>query len=128
MPNARRSEFSNWNVQTEVDSRSAACTYIVTDDADSTWGPAISVEEGVRLSRLQDDYIAEREMLVIDGYIGNDPEFHTGTRLMIEKENANIAGMQKILYYEADDGGEGFEPELTVTTGSETRGSASCWT
>ena len=114
MPNARRSEFSNWNVQTAVDSRSAGSTYIVNDDPASTWGQTISVEEGVRLGRLQDDYIAEREMLVIDGYIGNDPEFRTATRLMIEKKNANIAGMQKILYYEADAAGEDFEPELTV--------------
>ncbi len=114
MPNARRSEFSNWNVQTKVDSRSAACTYIVTDDPDSTWGQTVSIEEGGHLAQLQDDYIAEREMLVVDGCIGNDPEFQTKTRLMIEAENANIAGMQKTLYYQADDAGEGFDPELTV--------------
>ena len=31
-------------------------------------------------------------MVVIDGYIGNDPEFRTPARLYIEAANANIAG------------------------------------
>ena len=53
-------------------------------------------------------------MLVIDGYIGNDKDFQTPARLIIEKDNANVAGMQKILYYEAEDAGEDFEPEVTV--------------
>ena len=52
-------------------------------------------------------------MLVIDGYIGNDPEFRTPARLIIEKANANIAAMQQHLYFDLEPGGD-FEPELTV--------------
>jgi phosphoenolpyruvate carboxykinase (ATP) len=51
-------------------------------------------------------------MIQIDGYIGNDPEFRTPTRLFIEAANANIAGMQQQLYFEPDSDAD--EPELTV--------------
>ena len=47
-------------------------------------------------------------MIVVDGYIGNDPEFRTPARLYIEEANANIAGMQKQLYFDLEDGGDGF--------------------
>ncbi|HEV3234207.1 MAG TPA: phosphoenolpyruvate carboxykinase [Candidatus Dormibacteraeota bacterium] len=116
MPNARKSAFGNWNVQSAVDSRSTASTYIVTDNPDEHPNPAqtLTREEGQRLAAMQDEYIAEKEMLVIDGYIGNDKDFRTPARLIIEKHNANVAGMQKTLYYEAEDAGEDFEPEVTV--------------
>jgi phosphoenolpyruvate carboxykinase (ATP) len=114
MPNARRSEFDNWNVQSAVDSRSKASTYIVSDNPDEHPSQTITRAEGDRLVEMQDEYITQKEMLVIDGYIGNDKSFRTPTRLIVEKHNANIAGMQKILYYEAEDPGEEFEPELTV--------------
>ncbi len=116
MPNARQAAFGNWNVQSAVDSRSTASTYIVTDNPDDHPNPAqtITREEGKRLAAVQDEYIGEKEMLVIDGYIGNDPSFQTPARLLIEKHNANVAGMQKILYYEAADAGQDFEPEVTV--------------
>ena len=48
-------------------------------------------------------------MVVIDGYIGNDPEFRTPARLYIEAANANIAGMQQQLY---------FSPEPTARSSS----------
>src|SRR5579884_207669 len=53
-------------------------------------------------------------MLVIDGYIGNDPEYRVPARLYIEARNANIAGMQRWLYFDAEDAGEDFEPRLTI--------------
>ena len=40
-------------------------------------------------------------MVVIDGYIGNDPDFRTPARLYIEAANANIAAMQQQLYFDA---------------------------
>jgi len=113
MPNARRTAYDNLNVQTEVLARSKASTFIVLDDPESSSQQAISREEGDRIAQLQDDYIAEQNMIVVDGYIGDDPEFRTAARLYIEESNANIAGMQKQLYFEVDDR-DGFEPELTV--------------
>lgn len=114
MPNARMSAFGNWNVQSAVDSRSKASTYVVTDTPENHPDQTLTRAEGERLAAMQDEYIAQKHMLVIDGYIGNDESFQTPTRLIVERHNANIAGMQKILYYEAADAGEDFAPELTV--------------
>jgi phosphoenolpyruvate carboxykinase (ATP) len=50
-------------------------------------------------------------MIVIDGYIGNDPEMRTAAQLVMEKRYANIAGMQQKLYFERADGAE---PEVRV--------------
>jgi phosphoenolpyruvate carboxykinase (ATP) len=113
MPNARRTRYDNLNVQTRVLARSKASTFGIADDPDASSQQAISREEGERVARLQDDYIAGRDMLVVDGYIGDDPDFRTAARLYIEESNANIAGMQKQLYFEVDHE-HGFEPELTV--------------
>jgi phosphoenolpyruvate carboxykinase (ATP) len=63
------------------------------------------------IARLQDAYIAEHDMIVIDGYIGNDPEMRTAAQLVMEKRYANIAGMQQKLYFERADGAE---PEVRV--------------
>ena len=113
MPNARETRYGNLNVQTEVLARSKASTFLVLDDPDGSSQQAISREEGDRVAKLQDEYIAGRDMIVVDGYIGDDPDFRTPARLYIEEANANIAGMQKQLYFEVEDR-DGFEPELTV--------------
>src|ERR671936_505996 len=110
MPNAQRTRFGNLNVQTEVVSRSKRSTYIVTDEPDGQ-NQAMPTDEYERWAAAQDEYIAEQEMVRIDGYIGTDPDFRTPARLYIEAANANIAGMQQQLYFEAD--GD-VEPELTV--------------
>jgi phosphoenolpyruvate carboxykinase (ATP) len=112
MPNAQSTRFGNLNVQTEVVNRSKGSTFIVTDEPDGQ-NQSITIEEGERWAAHQDEYIAGREMVVIDGYIGNDPEFRTPARLYIEAANANIAGMQQQLYFSPGEGEE-IEPELTV--------------
>lgn len=111
MPNARRTEFGNLNVQTRVDARSKASTYIVTDQPDEHSDQTIARAEGRRIAEYQDAYIADQDMLVVDGWIGNDPRFRVAARLVIEKANANIAGMQQYLYYTDD---LPSEPQLTI--------------
>jgi phosphoenolpyruvate carboxykinase (ATP) len=111
MPTARRTKYGNVNVQTEVLARSKRSTYLVTDEPDGQ-NQSITTDEGVRWGELQDEYIAQHEMVQIDGYIGNDPEFRTAARLFIEAANANIAGMQQQLYFGPPE--DDFEPELTV--------------
>src|SRR5256714_7318802 len=113
MPNARETRYGNLNVQTQVLARSKASTFIVLDDPDASSQQAISREEGDRIAQLQDEYIATRDMIVVDGYIGDDPDYRTSARLYIEESNANIAGMQKQLYFPVDDP-DSFEPELTI--------------
>src|SRR5437764_4793694 len=113
MPNARQTKYDNLNVQTEVLARSKASTYLVLDDPDASSHQAISRDEAERIASLQDEYIAGRDMVIVDGYIGDDPDFRTPARLYIEEANANVAGMQRQLYFEVEDR-DSFEPELTV--------------
>jgi phosphoenolpyruvate carboxykinase (ATP) len=108
MPTCRVTEFGSVNVQTRVTSRSAGSTYVV---AERSSGKTMTREEFERIAATQDEYLRGRDVLVIDGYIGNDPEFRTPARLSIETANANIAGMQQKLYFARDDGAE---PEVHV--------------
>src|SRR5438309_11349419 len=50
-------------------------------------------------------------MVLVDGLIGNDPRFITPARLIVEARNANVAGMQRWLYY-LD--GNRQQPEITL--------------
>jgi phosphoenolpyruvate carboxykinase (ATP) len=113
MPNARETRYGNLNVQTAVLARSKKSTFLVVDDPGAIAEQAVDREEGDRVARLQDDYIAGRPMVVVDGFIGDDPDFRTPARLYVEASNANIAGMQRQLYFDPDDGA-GHDPELTV--------------
>jgi phosphoenolpyruvate carboxykinase (ATP) len=108
MPECRITEYSNVNVQTEVRSRSAGSTFVV--DRPSS-GKTMTREAYEEIARLQDAYVADHDMLQIDGWIGNDPELRTRARLLMEKRYANIAGMQQKLYFEREDGQE---PEVQV--------------
>jgi phosphoenolpyruvate carboxykinase (ATP) len=108
MPEARLSEFGNVNVQTKVLSRSAGSTFVVERESS---GKTMSHEDFERIARMQDEYLASNDVIVIDGYIGNDPVLRTRARLVMEKRYANIAGMQQKLYFERTDGAE---PEVQV--------------
>ena len=115
MPNARLSEFDNYNVETRVLARSKASTYVVTDDATKHSDQTLSTADGRKWAEVQDRYIRDQEMIVIDGFIGNDPSFRTPTRLIIERRNANIAAMQKALYFDPTPAeAKDFDPQLTV--------------
>ncbi len=118
MPETRISEFGNTNTQTTVLSRSAASTFVVGRESS---GKTMTREEYDALAARQDAYIAEHDMIQIDGYIGNDPEMRTAARLLMEKRYANIAGMQQKLYFARDDGAE---PQVQViyTPGLEAPG------
>lgn len=108
MPTCRITEFGSVNVQARVTSRSAGSTYVV---AERSSGKTMTREEFDRIAAMQDEYLRGRDALVIDGYIGNDPEFRTRARLSIETANANIAGMQQKLYFPREDDAE---PEVHV--------------
>ena len=55
-------------------------------------------------------------MVVVDGYIGSNPAFRTRARLIMEAANANVAGMQKQLYYPVEDDYDAaaWAPDTTV--------------
>src|SRR5436853_5852019 len=115
MPNSQVTEFGNVVVKARVDSRSSRSTYIVEDSTNSR-GQTITRAEFDRVAGLQDAYIAKSHMVVVDGYIGSDPRFRTRARLVMEAANANVAGMQRQLYYPAGDDYDPatWEPDTTV--------------
>src|SRR5437763_3728888 len=113
MPNARVTSYGAVNVQTQVLARSKGSTYIVADDPESYPHQAIDRDEWQRVADLQNAYIADQEMIVVDGYIGDTAERRVPARLYVEAANANIAGMQDVLYFHDAEAGE-FEPELLV--------------
>src|SRR5918996_387007 len=114
MPQARRTEYGNVNVQTRVVSRSKSSTYVVTDRPEEHSDQTIDREEGKRLATLQDAYIRGQDMVVVDGFIGHAGPYRTPARLIMEKANANIAGMQRFLYYDPVEGDAAHEPEITM--------------
>jgi phosphoenolpyruvate carboxykinase (ATP) len=111
MPSDRitETEFDNINYQARIVSRLAKSTFFVSDEPNAK--PTISREEAAEWARKQDEYIAEQDMVLIEGYIGPDAEFRTGARLYMERANSNIPAMQQQLYFDKDDD---FTPEFTV--------------
>ncbi|MHB8513533.1 MAG: phosphoenolpyruvate carboxykinase [Actinomycetota bacterium] len=114
MSNCSTTKYDNVNVLTRVDSRSSKSTFIATDrPAEHEGHQTLSREEYSRISNLQDDYIRDQDMVVIDGFIGNDPSFKVPARLVIEAANANVAGMQDLLYFKEGLSSD-HEPAVTV--------------
>lgn len=109
MPRVTETEFNNLNYQAEVTARLKNSTFFVAED--EIHQNRISREEADRWSRLQDEHIAQRDMILIEGYIGPDVDFRTGCRLFIEASQPNIAAMQQQLYFPP---GNDFTPEFTV--------------
>ena len=77
MPNAQRTRYGNLNVQTEVLPAPRRSNLPRARRPEASSHQAISRDEGERIAKLQDDYIAGQDMIVVDGFIGNDPEFRT---------------------------------------------------
>ncbi|HEY0717653.1 MAG TPA: phosphoenolpyruvate carboxykinase [Streptosporangiaceae bacterium] len=115
MPNSQETEFGNVAVKARVDSRSTRSTYLVEDSTNSD-KQTITRAEYDRVAAEQDAYIAGQDVVVVDGYIGPDPEFRTKARLIMEASNANVAGMQQQLYYPAGDDHDpaAWDPGTTV--------------
>jgi ATP-dependent phosphoenolpyruvate carboxykinase len=90
MPNSQLTEFGNVVVRTRVDSRSTRSTYIVDDSTNAT-RQTISRAEYDGIAARQDSYILGEHMVVVDGFIGSDPQFRTRARLVMEAANANVA-------------------------------------
>jgi phosphoenolpyruvate carboxykinase (ATP) len=109
MPRLTETEFGNLNYEAEVTARLSGSTFFISDT--EIHQNRISRSEAETWAERQDAYISERDMLLIEGYIGPDREFRTGCRLYIEAIQPNIAGMQSHLYFPPD---EEWEPDFTV--------------
>lgn len=100
MPRITPTEFGNLNYQAEVTARLKNSTFFVADT--DIKQNAISSPEAAEWARRQDEYIADKDMISIEGYIGPDPAFRTGCRMVIESTQPNIAAMQSQLYFPSD--------------------------
>lgn len=109
MPRVTLTEFDNINYQAEVTARLARSTFFVAEE--EIHQNRIGRGEYEEWARKQDAYIADKDMILVEGYIGPDPGFRTGSRLYIEKTQANIPAMQRQLYFDPDDE---WAPEFTV--------------
>jgi phosphoenolpyruvate carboxykinase (ATP) len=110
MDDATLTEFDNVNYKARILSRQGQSSFFISDT--ETGKPTKSRAFYDEWAAKQDAFIAEQEMILVEGYIGPDPEFRTGSRLFIEKCNANIPAMQQQLYFPLDDAD--FNPEFTV--------------
>ena len=109
MPNITVTEFDNINYRAEVKARLAPSTFFITEE--ENFKNRMSRAEYEEWAAKQDAYVADKDMILIEGYIGPDPNFQTGSRLFMEKTQANIPAMQQQLYFPKDDN---WEPEFTV--------------
>ncbi len=109
MPRITETEFGNLNYQAEITARLKNSTFFVSDG--EIHQNRISRAEAEEWAARQDAHIAGRDMLLVEGFIGPDPGFRTGSRLYIESVQPNIAAMQTHLYFPADDD---WQPEFTV--------------
>lgn len=110
MPRLVETEFGNLNYTARILARLTPSTFIVSDTPLAGRGTMPRAEAAVWAAK-QDAYIADRDMVLLEGYVGPDPDFRTGTRLYMEKSNSNVIGMQEQLYFPRD---ESWAPEFTV--------------
>jgi len=102
-------EFDNVNYRARILARLAPSTFFVSDK--ETGKPTMSRAEADEWAAKQDAYIADQDMVVVEGYIGPDPAFRTGTRMFMERANSNVPAMQQQLFFDRD---EDWTPEFTV--------------
>ena len=88
MPRIIETEFGNLSYKALIKARLSRSTFFVDDH--ESFKPAISRAEYNEWAAKQDAYIADKDMILIEGYIGPDPEFRTASRLYMEKTSANI--------------------------------------
>ncbi|MDK1097815.1 MAG: phosphoenolpyruvate carboxykinase (ATP), partial [Actinomycetota bacterium] len=109
MPNITETEFGNINYKAEVKARLGGSTFFVDDHEQHK--PSMSRVEYEDWAAKQDAYIADKDMVLIEGYIGPDAAFRTATRLYMERTSSNIPAMQQQLYFPKDDE---WDPRFTV--------------
>ncbi|MDJ0496497.1 MAG: phosphoenolpyruvate carboxykinase [Acidimicrobiia bacterium] len=100
MPNITQTEFGNLNYKAQVKARLAASTFFIAEEEiHQNRMPRAEFDEW---AAKQDEYIADKDMILIEGYIGPDPAFQTGAALYMERTQANIPAMQQQLYFPKD--------------------------
>jgi phosphoenolpyruvate carboxykinase (ATP) len=114
MPAARPTRYGSLNVRTRVQARASRSTFLVTDHPEPHGHRPLGTQAAARLARLQDEYAAGRDMVVVDGWLAHGGPCRSAVRLIVERANANVAAMQRHLYVDPLEGDGAHVPALTV--------------
>lgn len=98
----QRTRHGNIAYRARTRSRLGPSTFFVSDVP--TGKQVMSRADAAERAARQDAYIAEQDMILLEGLIGPRTDLQVGARLFIERSQANIVGMQEHLYFppEAD--------------------------
>jgi phosphoenolpyruvate carboxykinase (ATP) len=88
-PTSHLTSFGNLDVITKVTARSKQSTFIVTDDPSTHTDATITRAEYEALAAMQDEHLRGKDVIVLDGYIGDHPDARVRTRLVVDKEYPN---------------------------------------
>jgi len=115
-PNMLRTARGSMNkVASIAKARSAANTYVLSDDPSKHTCKTMKFADAQKYIDAQEAYIAQHEIIRVDGYIGNHPQTRVKTTLWMTIEGANVAAMQQILYFPPDPSElQNWEPEFQV--------------
>jgi len=109
MDNLTVTDHGNINYKARVLARQGPSTFFVSDTA--VGKPTVTRAVHDEWAAKQDAFIADHDMILIEGFIGPEPGFRTGARLYMEKAQANIPAMQQQLFFPREDD---WTPEFTV--------------
>lgn len=112
MENVSETEYGNLNYRARIKARQAPSTFFVTDEPNDK--PTMPTAQAAEWAQRQDDHIASKDMILIQGMIGPDADFRTPCQLYMERTQANIPAMQQQLYFEPGATGDDFEAEFTI--------------
>jgi ATP-dependent phosphoenolpyruvate carboxykinase len=99
-PNMRKTSKGSMNkVASIAKARSAGNTYVIAEDPAQHTCKTMKPAEAQKHVEAQEAYIAGKELIRLDGYIGNHPETRVRATLWMTIEGANVAAMQQILYF-----------------------------
>ena len=91
MDNVTVTEFGNINYRAEVKARLAPSTFFITEE--ENFKNRMSRSEYEEWAAKQDAYIADKDMILIEGYIGPDPAHSVPVRrLYMEKHPGQHPG------------------------------------
>jgi phosphoenolpyruvate carboxykinase (ATP) len=115
-PNMMRTARGSMNkVASIAKARSAGNTFVIAADPSKHTCKTIAPADAQKYIAAQEAYIAQHELVRVDGYVGNHPETRVRTTLWMTVEGANVAAMQQILYFPADPAElANWEPEFQV--------------
>ncbi len=112
----QRTRYGNIAYRARTRSRLGPSTFFVSDVA--TGKQVMSRSDAAAWAAKQDAHIATQDMILLEGNIGPDTALQVGSRLYIERSQANIAGMQQHLFFPPRDDHEAqftviYTPSLT---------------